>query len=127
MCCKNRSQKSPDRKNSIELKRPNLAKPAWSRVLQRGKKEQMQHFPFTTIFGCMIFSASKSLYINFVKRDYEIMSYLYLCIHICNISGDVSSLVSSSVGSIVAGENVLLGGEHNFRNLAAKASNRRDT
>ena len=63
------------------------------------------------------------------KRDYEIMSYLYLylCIHICNISGDVSSLVSSSVGSIVAGENVLLGGEHNFRNLAAKASNRRDT
>ena len=87
----------------------------------------MQHLPFTTIFSCLIFSASKYFYINFVKRDYEITSYLYLCIHICNISGDVSSLVSSSVGSIVAGENVLLGGEHNFRNLAAKASNRRDT
>ena len=89
----------------------------------------MQHLPFPTIFGCLIFSASKSFYINFDKRDHEIMSYLYLylCIHICNISGDVSSLVSSSVGSIVAGENVLLGGEHNFRNLAAKASNRRDT
>ena len=86
----------------------------------------MQHLPFTTIFGCLIFSASKYFYINVDKRDYEIMSYLYLylCIH---ISGDVSSLVSSSVGSIVAGENVLLGGEHNFRNLAAKASNRRDT
>ena len=84
MCCKNRSQKSPDDKYSIELKRPNLAKPAWSRVLQRGKKEQMQHIPFPTIFGCLIFSASKSLYINFDKGDYEIMSYLYLylCIHI---------------------------------------------
>ena len=42
------------------------------------------------------------------------------------VSSISSSLVSSSVGSIVAGENVLLGGEHNFRNLAAKASNRRD-
>ena len=125
MCCKNRSQKSPDDKYSIELKRPNLAKASWS--CRGERKSKCNIYPLIpAIFDCLVLSTSKSFYINFDKRDYEIMSYLYLylCIH---ISGDVSSLVSSSVGSIVAGENVLLGGEHNFRNLAAKASNRRDT